>query len=311
MPGFFEIFEEVSLENRPDGCDIVRQRYLRKVAELRNAHVILYASDCIHNPGPGSAVNESDVHGLMIALHGLKPDRPLLLILHSPGGSPEAAEGIVDYLHHQFSSQQIHVVVPHLAMSAATMIACAANKIVMGKHSFLGPIDPQISIGTKLIPARAIIEEFESAMKNASQTGFLMRLQQYPIGQIQRFRDLEEMSKKLVKSWLARRMLVAHPEKEAEAEKIAQYLSDYDNFKSHGRKISSSTAKEKGLEVEMLEADSAFQDAVLSVFHAWDLTFRHTRAVKIIESYQGRRHIWHQRRQPQTNKSETHSADSA
>ena len=296
MPGFSEIIEEISSENSPHGFDIVRQRYLQKVAEQRNAHVILYASDFTHT---GSVVEESDVHGLMNAVYGLKPDKPLLLILHSPGGSPEAAEGIVDYLHHQFSSQQIHVVVPHLAMSAATMIACAANKIVMGRHSFLGPIDPQIPVGTnQLIPARAIIEEFESAMNNASQTGFLMRLQQYPIGQIQRFRDLEEMSKKLVKSWLARRMLATHPEKEAEAEKIAQYLSDYGNFKSHGRKISSSMAKEKGLEVEMLEEDSVLQDAVLSVFHAWNLTSRHIPTVKIIENYQGRRYVWYQRRQP-------------
>ena len=148
-----------------------------------------------------------------------------------------------------------------------------------------------------MIPARAIIEEFESAMKNASQTGFLMRLQQYPIGQIQQFRDFEEMSKKLVMSWLARRMFADLSEKEAktEAEKIAQYLSDYGNFKSHGRKISSSMAKEKGLNVEMLEDDSAFQDAVLSVFHASEITFSKTIAVKIIENHQGRRFIWHQR----------------
>jgi ClpP class serine protease len=35
-------------------------------------------------------------------------------------------------------------------MSAATMLACSANKIVMGKHSFLGPIDPQFIIQTEL-----------------------------------------------------------------------------------------------------------------------------------------------------------------
>ena len=145
MPIFSDIVAEVSSEGNPD---IVRQRYLQKIAELRNAHVILYASGFAHNPDPRTAVDESDIHGFMIALHGLKPDKPLLLILHSPGGSPEAAEGIVDYLHHRFLSQEIHVVVPHLAMSAATMIACAANKIIMGKHSFLGPIDPQVSLGT-------------------------------------------------------------------------------------------------------------------------------------------------------------------
>ncbi len=51
------------------------------------------------------------------------------LILHSPGGSPEAAEAIVSYLRSRFSS--IRVIVPQLAMSAATMIACAADQIVL------------------------------------------------------------------------------------------------------------------------------------------------------------------------------------
>jgi ClpP class serine protease len=41
-------------------------------------------------------------------------------------------------------------------MSAATMVACAANQIVMGKHSFLGPIDPQLilqtALGNRLVP---------------------------------------------------------------------------------------------------------------------------------------------------------------
>ena len=60
------------------------------------------------------------------------------LILHSPGGFPEAAEGIVTYLRSRF--QNIRVIVPQLAMSAATMIACAADEVVMGKHSFLGPV---------------------------------------------------------------------------------------------------------------------------------------------------------------------------
>ena len=63
------------------------------------------------------------------------------LLMHSPGGSPDAAEAVVNYLRSKFTD--IRVIIPQAAMSAATMLACAANRIVMGKHSSLGPIDPQ------------------------------------------------------------------------------------------------------------------------------------------------------------------------
>ena len=69
------------------------------------------------------------------------------LILHSPGGSIGAAEAIVSYLRSRF--EHIRVVVPNLAMSAAAMISCAADELVLGEHSFLGPTDPQIPIQTK------------------------------------------------------------------------------------------------------------------------------------------------------------------
>jgi len=62
------------------------------------------------------------------------------LILHSSGGSAEATEAIVKYLRSKF--EHIRVIIPYGAMSAATMLACAADEIIMGKHSFIGPIDP-------------------------------------------------------------------------------------------------------------------------------------------------------------------------
>jgi ClpP class serine protease len=57
-------------------------------------------------------------------------------------------------------------------MSAATMVACAANQIVMGKHSFLGPIDPQLilqtALGNRLVPVQNILEQFERALRDGA-----------------------------------------------------------------------------------------------------------------------------------------------
>ena len=107
-----------------------------------------------------------DVQGFMEAVSNIEEDE-LDLIIHSPGGSAEAAESIVEYLRQRFS--HIRVVVPLAAMSAATMIALSADEVVMGQHSQLGPIDPQFIIstpeGARSAPAKAILNQFEQAKK--------------------------------------------------------------------------------------------------------------------------------------------------
>ncbi|WP_337461520.1 hypothetical protein [Jutongia sp.] len=77
----------------------------------------------------------------MTCIHGMDCSKGLDLVLHTPGDSPAAAEAIVNYLRAKFGND-IRVIVPQLAMSAGTMIACSAKQIIMGKQSSLGPIDP-------------------------------------------------------------------------------------------------------------------------------------------------------------------------
>ena len=101
----------------------------------------------------------------MEVVHGLPKDTPIDLILHSPGGTAEAAEAIVEYLQGRFPG--LRVIVPIAAMSAATMMALAADEIIIGAHSQLGPIDPQLTIptpeGPRSAPAAAIRQQFKEA----------------------------------------------------------------------------------------------------------------------------------------------------
>lgn len=129
--------------------DGVRRKYLLKLHQHSGRHVILYASAWLQKDARPvfTSIGDEDIHALMEVTHSAESSE-LDLILHSPGGSPEAAEAIVSYLRSRFS--HIRVIVPNFAMSAATMIACAADEIVLGKHSFLGPTDPQILIPTGL-----------------------------------------------------------------------------------------------------------------------------------------------------------------
>ena len=174
MPIWSEILRELEETRRGEGppnFDLVRRRYLAALYGHTGRNAVLYASGWLQKEAPPEriSINDEDIHALMEVTSGL-PAAGLDLILHSPGGSPEAAEGIVSYLRSRFD--HIRVIVPHLAMSAATMISCAADEILMGKHSFLGPIDPQLvastPLGNRNVPAQAVLDQFDKAMRECA-----------------------------------------------------------------------------------------------------------------------------------------------
>ena len=116
------------------------------------------------------SVEGSDVHGLMECCYGVT-ERELDLVLHSPGGSAQAAEQILEYLRTRFD--YIRAIVPLQAKSAATMIALGCDEIFMGAHSELGPIDPQIVVpvpeGSRFAPAHAICATLNVLKSNVSR----------------------------------------------------------------------------------------------------------------------------------------------
>ena len=229
----------------------------------------------------------------MTTVRGLGPNE-LDLILHSPGGSPEATEGMVSYLRKKFD--HIRVIVPQAAMSAATMLACAADEIVMGKHSSLGPIDPQRILRNRdeipyMVPAWAIIENFETARRLSVTSPqlmdeFLFILGQYPPGLIEHCREMQELSTELTSKWLEQYMFKGDKDARRKACETACRLADHSAFKSHARRIDMDWAAEMGLNVTPLEGDQKFQDLVLSVFHAATIGFEHGIS-KITENHVG------------------------
>lgn len=104
------------------------------------------------------------MNGFMMAVHKLERSKGLDLVLHTPGGSIASTESIVRYLHLMFD-HDIRVIVPQIAMSAGTMIACSSREIILGKQSSLGPIDPQM----RGIPAQGVISEFKKALDDYKQ----------------------------------------------------------------------------------------------------------------------------------------------
>lgn len=299
MPTWSEILQEISASQNqlgPQVVDHVRRKYIAELQSHTGRDTILYAtrwtqSGASEFPPEALSIVEEDLQGFMEVVYGLKGPN-LDLILHSPGGSPEAAEAIVNYLRSKF--KHVRVIVPSLAMSAATMVACSANKIVLGKHSFLGPIDPQLIIqtplGRQMAPAQAILDQFKQAKDECQDpkklAAWLPMLGQYGPHLLQLCENTLKLSKEVVKEWLSDYMF--EKKNKALAARIATWLANHKHFKSHGRHIGREDAEQRGLKIEHLEADQRTQDLVLSIFHATTHTFSMTPCVKVIENHKGR-----------------------
>lgn len=269
--------------------------HLRELHKVVGADrdIILYAADFV-NPGqdiPSEflAINDEDVRHFMTAISEMgrarraKKTRKLDLILHSLGGSLAAAEQIVNYLRAKYS--HIRVIVPQNAMSAATMMACAADEIIMGRHSALGPTDPQILVDNRMVPAQAVLNEFYFAQDEEVSASEIMeaRISMWPPGLIDICANAVKLSETMVSDWLHRYMKLGVKK----ADKVARKLADADKHLTHNRPLGIGKLKSWGLKVKPLERKQRFQDAVLSVFHAATVVFEKDNAVKLVVNHAG------------------------
>jgi len=286
MPSWHSILEEI--RKRGGTHDIVRREYLGKLQELTGRNVIVYYSGWLQKPGlSGVHVNDADKNGLMTAVHQLDRSKGLDLLLHTPGGETAATESLVDYLHSLFGTN-IRAVVPQIALSAGTMIACAADEILMGKHSSLGPIDPQFGN----IPAHGIIEEFRRAHSEIKADPSTIPVWQPIIAKyaptlIGECEKAIKWSVDMTRDWLLRGMLRNEPDAQQKAAAILAELADHALTLSHARHLSAAKCRSLGLKVTMLEENQQLQEAVLSVHHALIHTLSSTGAYKIIENHLG------------------------
>ncbi|MFN4309304.1 MAG: SDH family Clp fold serine proteinase [Ferrovibrio sp.] len=87
-------------------------------------------------------IDIDDAEDVIQVIRDTDPDMPIDIILHTPGGLAIATLQIAAALRRH--GGRVTAFVPHLAMSGGTLIALAADSIVMAPHAMLGPIDPQV-----------------------------------------------------------------------------------------------------------------------------------------------------------------------
>ncbi len=124
----------------------MRQRFIAAFEKKRGSRVIVL----IHRQETMSLlgfpifryIDIDDSEEVIRAIHMTDPDIPLDLVLHTPGGLVLASYQIAHAI--RIHPGRVTVFVPHYAMSGGTLIALAADEIVMEEHAVLGPVDPQV-----------------------------------------------------------------------------------------------------------------------------------------------------------------------
>ncbi|ASJ10547.1 hypothetical protein A3L12_04155 [Thermococcus sp. P6] len=141
------------------GLQAARMRLLRRLSEKRGSTVVtmIHRQEKIGLFGIPfyKFISIEDSEEVLRAIRSAPKDKPIDLIIHTPGGLVLAATQIAKALHDH--PAETRVIVPHYAMSGGTLIALAADKIIMDPHAVLGPVDPQLD----KYPAPSIVKAVE------------------------------------------------------------------------------------------------------------------------------------------------------
>ncbi len=192
-------------------------------------------------------------------------------MLDTPGGVVEIVERMVTVVRYHYSD--VTVIILDRAMSAGTIFALSADRIMMDHLSCLGPIDPQIERDDKLVPALSYLNQFErlNAKAAAGQltTAEYALLDKFDLGELYQFEQARELSIELLIKWLSRYkfkdwvvtetrgVAVTEEMRKERAEKIAGLLNDPERWHSHGRAIDMKTLQQEvGLRIDDLEAEA-------------------------------------------------------
>ena len=174
----------------------------------------------------------------------------------------------------------IRAVIPQLAMSGGTMIACSCKEIIMGKQSSLGPVDSQFGN----MPAQGLLSEFERARKEIDKNPNAIHLWQpiishYPPTIIDSCEKAIIWADEILEASLKRNML--KDEKDGIIKSVMDVFASHETTKAHNRHLSVDVCSNAGLNIIELEDDDILQDYVLSIHHSCMELFEKEPAYKI------------------------------
>ena len=278
------------LPGNPSQLDTYRRSKIKAIQDLTARPLIVYATACTVSKQLHPAIEmiePGDMTGFQAVTQNLK-GKKLDVLIHSPGGYPDAAEAIVRMLRRQF--EEVRFIIPAYAKSAATMLAMSGNEILMAPDAELGPIDPQMRTANGTSPAIAILEQFKKAQAEiaADQTklaGWMPILSQMGPSLIIDCDHAIKLSGELVETWTRDYMFAGDSDAATKAKKIAEYLGDHKELQVPRASDKDPQLLSQGVKVKDLSAmGSSLHEAVMVLYSAFDLLLSNSGVYKIFEN---------------------------
>jgi len=263
-----------------------RQQAIRDIETITKRELIVYFARL---DSPNAAIGQADIPPFCDALQKLQ-GRRLDLLLQSPGGDIDKAEKLV-YICRQ-ATDELRVIVPESAKSAATLVALAADSIMMSDTSELGPIDPQVTITTAVgttvnRPARSFLDGLEAIKRTIPKDeglspAYFPLLAHLDPALIDFCEKAIDRARAFAVKWLERYMCRGRPE---DAQTIAEQLLSVETYLSHGMVIDAQEAVRLGLIVEREDFSGELWQRVWRLYCAYEVDSRRdTGFAKIVES---------------------------
>ena len=260
------------------------------VADLSNytqRNTICYYSNWLFSPDDLCGINDQDTIGFMEMCNGLNYKKGVDLILHTPGGDVGATESIINHLNEVFNGD-IRSIVPQIAMSGGTMIACSTKEIIMGKQSSLCPVNPIF----KGLPAHSIISEIEKIIDDIDENPSRIAIWNPILSNLNLtlldtcYKSIE-WANEILENSLKNNMFKDSKSNE-KVKNIIDILASPKITKSHDRHLNVSRCKEIGLNITMMEDNPVEEDLILSIHRACMNLLSEINAYKIFVNQKGK-----------------------
>ena len=300
MASWVETAEEFNRRRgEPNYLDVVRRERYQRVESRTGRPLVIYAADFLNRSKVQACKGEIEIDlgdrdGIIEVTKNVS-GKNIDVLIHSPGGIPEAADSLVHVLRNRF--EDVRFIVPSIAKSAATMLALSGDRLLIERNAELGPIDPQIRFmkgdGTLVFaPAQAIIDQFEKAQDLLAKDpkrlpAWLPILQQYGPALYQQCKTAMDLSKDYVRRYLETWMYGGDKKRTERANAVVDYLADHNAFKTHGARVGYRELKDRGVNVDLLNDDPELQVLIEDVMYGITYCFLQSGVYKLFENSRG------------------------
>ena len=229
-----------------------RQTIIKQIQERNGRSLICYVA------GRECVIDENDTMPFVDLLHNVSSGHNLDLLLHTTGGSIDAAEKLMGMMRRHVGTAELRAIVPDFAKSAGTLMVLGADSVLMSDMSELGPIDPQARLFDRWQSVQNYIDSYsehaETLKTDRDNIAAQIMLGKLDPATLKLCRSAKERARQAAENLLKRGMF----RKSGNWTLTVRELLDTSRWFSHGQMISWEDARDPqiGLVVEYLSYHS-------------------------------------------------------